>query len=86
MKSILIIEDNEDIRELERDYLEAEGFAVDLAADGRQGLAAALAAAPSERAPHAPYDLVVLDLMLPGLGGFAEAGGHRQDPRPRPRR
>ena len=71
MKSILIIEDNEDIRELERDYLEAEGFAVDLAADGRQGLAAALAAAPLERAPHAPYDLIVLDLMLPGLDGFS---------------
>ena len=77
MKSILIIEDNEDIRELERDYLEAEGFAVDLAADGRQGLAAALAAAPSERAPHAPYDLVVLDLMLPGIDGFAVCRGIR---------
>lgn len=71
MKSILIIEDNEDIRELERDYLEAEGFTVDLAADGRQGLAAALAAAPAERAPHAPYGLIVLDLMLPGLDGFS---------------
>ena len=77
MKSILIIEDNEDIRELERDYLEAEGFAVDLAADGRQGLAAALAAAPSGRAPHAPYDLVVLDLMLPGIDGFAVCRGIR---------
>lgn len=77
MKSILIIEDNEDIRELERDYLEAEGFAVDLAADGRQGLAAALAAAPSECAPHAPYDLVVLDLMLPGIDGFAVCRGIR---------
>ena len=43
MKSILIIEDNEDIRELERDYLEAEGFAADLAAEGKQGLRMALA-------------------------------------------
>ena len=71
MKSILIIEDNEDIRELERDYLEAEGFVVDLAADGRQGLAAALAEAPFAGAPHAPYGLIVLDLMLPGLDGFS---------------
>lgn len=71
MKSILIIEDNEDIRELERDYLEAEGFAVDLAADGRQGLRAALAEEPFAGALHAPYDLIVLDLMLPGLDGFS---------------
>ncbi len=71
MKSILIIEDNEDIRELERDYLEAEGFAVDLAADGRQGLRAALAEEPFAGAPHAPYALIVLDLMLPGLDGFS---------------
>ncbi|NMD99050.1 response regulator transcription factor [Selenomonas bovis] len=71
MKSILIIEDNEDIRELERDYLEAEGFAVDLAADGRQGLRAALAEEPFAGALHAPYALIVLDLMLPGLDGFS---------------
>ncbi len=71
MKSILIIEDNEDIRELERDYLEAEGFAADLAAEGKQGLRMALAQAPSPEAPHAPYDLIVLDLMLPGLDGFS---------------
>lgn len=71
MKSILIIEDNEDIRELERDYLEAEGFAVDLAGDGERGIVAALAAAPTAAAPHAPYDLIVLDLMLPGVDGFA---------------
>ena len=71
MKSILIIEDNEDIRELERDYLEAEGFAVDLAADGRQGLRAALAEEPFAGALHAPYDLIVLDLMLPELDGFS---------------
>ncbi|WP_288312544.1 response regulator transcription factor [uncultured Selenomonas sp.] len=71
MKSILIIEDNEDIRELERDYLEAEGFAVDLAADGRRGLEAALAEEPADGAPHAPYALIVLDLMLPGLDGFS---------------
>ena len=71
MKSILIIEDNEDIRELERDYLEAEGFAADLAAEGKQGLRMALAQGPSPEAPHAPYDLIVLDLMLPGLDGFS---------------
>ena len=71
MKSILLIEDNQDIRELERDYLEASGFAVDMQADGRQGLAAALTEKAADSAPHAPYALIVLDLMLPGMDGFA---------------
>lgn len=42
MSKILIVEDDEDIAELERDYLEASGFDTALAADGRKGLSLAL--------------------------------------------
>lgn len=62
MKKILTIEDNREIAEMERDFLEAADFAVTIAADGEQGLAELTAA-------H--YDLVLLDLMLPGRDGFA---------------
>ncbi len=61
MKRLLIIEDDRTIAELERDYLEADGFAVDLAGDGVEGL---------RRAAERTYDLVLLDLMLPGTSGF----------------
>ncbi len=60
-KRILIVEDEESIAELERDYLELSGFSVDLKSDGNEGLKAAL---------ETPYDLIILDLMLPGLDGF----------------
>ncbi|MCH4179481.1 MAG: response regulator transcription factor [Megasphaera sp.] len=61
MKKILIIEDNTDITELERDYLEASDFTVDAAADGVTGL---------EKALSEPYDLILLDIMLPRMDGF----------------
>ncbi|HBT79167.1 MAG TPA: DNA-binding response regulator, partial [Selenomonas sp.] len=57
MKKILIVEDDIDIAELERDYFEAAGFAATIETDGRRGQEAALTGG---------YDLVVLDLMLPG--------------------
>lgn len=60
-KRILIVEDEESIAELERDYLELSGFSVDLKSDGNEGLKAAL---------ETPYDLIILDLMLPSLDGF----------------
>jgi two-component system alkaline phosphatase synthesis response regulator PhoP len=60
MKRILIIEDDRDIAELVRRYLEKAGFAVDFNASGREGLAALTARPP---------DLLVLDLMLPHMGG-----------------
>lgn len=59
--TILIIEDEESIAELMRDYLEVNGFASDIAADGNEGL---------EKALSNPYDLILLDLMLPGIDGF----------------
>ncbi len=58
---ILVVEDDSALAELVRDYLEAEGFAVQLQSDGRQALEAALTGR---------HDLILLDLMLPGLGGF----------------
>ena len=61
MKRILIIEDEESIAELEKDYLELSGFEVEIENDGETGLSKALAE---------EYDLFILDLMLPGVDGF----------------
>ena len=61
MQKILIVEDDQDIAELERDYLEANGFAVEIAGDGLTGEKAAL---------DEKVNLVLLDIMLPGLDGF----------------
>ncbi len=60
-KKILIVEDEESIAELERDYLELSGFLVDIEADGEQG---------ARRALEQDYALLILDLMLPGKDGF----------------
>lgn len=61
MSRILIVEDENAIAELEKDYLELSGFEVEVANDGKLGLDKALAE---------DYDLVILDLMLPGVDGF----------------
>lgn len=61
MSKILIIEDEEAIAELEKDYLELSGFEVEVANDGQTGLKKAL---------EEEYDLIILDLMLPGVDGF----------------
>lgn len=61
MKRILIIEDNKEITELERDYLEANDFEVDIAEDGVTGLEKALAD---------ECNLILLDIMLPRMDGF----------------
>lgn len=61
MSKILIIEDEESIAELERDYLKISGYDVDICANGDEGLYKAL---------KGDYDLVVLDIMLPGTDGF----------------
>ena len=61
MSRILIVEDEESIAELERDYLELAGFEVETTADGEDGLARAL---------NEKFDLLILDLMLPGVDGF----------------
>lgn len=61
MARILIIEDETAIAELERDYLELSGYEVTIAEDGIKGKKAAL---------EEDFNLVVLDLMLPGSDGF----------------
>ena len=61
MSRILIIEDEEAIADLEKDYLELSGFEVEISTDGRTGL---------ERALGEDFELVILDLMLPGVDGF----------------
>ena len=61
MSRILIVEDEESIAELEKDYLELSGFEVEVANDGDSGL---------EKALQEEYDLLILDLMLPGVDGF----------------
>ena len=61
MSRILIVEDEETIADLERDYLELSGFEVEVANDGETGL---------EKALTDQFDLVILDLMLPGVDGF----------------
>ncbi len=61
MSKILIIEDEESIAELEKDYLELSGFEVHIETSGDEGLREAL---------NQEYDLFILDLMLPGVDGF----------------
>lgn len=60
-KKLLIVEDEITIAELEKDYLELSGFVVEVANDGNTGLKQAL---------EEDYDLIILDLMLPGVDGF----------------
>ena len=61
MSRILIIEDEEAIADLEKDYLELSDFTVEIASDGIEG---------EKKALSEDYDLIVLDLMLPGKDGF----------------
>ncbi|MBE5869511.1 MAG: response regulator transcription factor [Lachnospiraceae bacterium] len=61
MSRILIVEDEVAIADLEKDYLELSDFEVDIENDGLAGLQAAL---------NRDYDLIILDLMLPGMDGF----------------
>ena len=61
MTNILIIEDEIAIAELEKDYLELAGFQVTMINEGNKGLTEAL---------EGDYQLIILDLMLPGLDGF----------------
>jgi two-component system response regulator CpxR len=58
---VLIVDDDEKLARLLHDYLEPFGYQVDIAPDGRQGLAMAL---------EGDYAAVILDIMLPGLNGL----------------
>ncbi len=61
MKKILIIEDDSSIAELERDYMEINGYSVDIEVSGDTGLRTAL---------NGDYALIILDVMLPKVDGF----------------
>jgi DNA-binding response OmpR family regulator len=72
-RTILIAEDDENVAQLLAFVLAREGFAVELAADGR--------AAEEFVATHPPVAAVVLDINLPYRDGFQTAGAIRADPR-----
>lgn len=61
MKKILIVEDDAAIAAIERDYLEIDHFEVEIASNGLEGL---------NRGLSGEFDLILLDLMLPGMDGF----------------
>jgi len=70
MRKILVVEDDLLIADLERDYLEASEYEVELAADGFEGL---------KMAKEKDYDLILLDVMLPGINGFEICRELRKD-------
>lgn len=61
MSKVLVVEDDELIADLERDYLEANGFQVKVAYDGNMG---------EKLAAQSDYAAILLDVMLPGKSGF----------------
>lgn len=70
MKKILIVEDDANILQLEKDYLEANKFEVESATDGETGLKMAL---------EGDFNLIILDIMLPKLDGFQVCKAIRQE-------
>ena len=60
-KKILIIEDDESIAEIQKDYLEMSGYSVDCAYDGESGI---------QKYISGQYSLIILDLMIPKMNGF----------------
>ena len=69
---ILVIEDNRDILANVLDYLQLKGYSVDCAQDGLSGL---------HLATTVYYDLIVLDIMLPGVDGYQVCKRLREDAR-----
>jgi len=69
-KKILIVEDEVSIAELERDYLEISGYAVELVHSGQKAMT---------MIRSNPYDLIILDLMLPEIDGFSIIKAVRND-------
>jgi len=61
MAKILIIEDDKNIADLEKDYLEINGYETKVIADGLEGV---------KEAKTKAYDLIIIDLMLPTINGF----------------
>ncbi len=72
MKKILVVDDEENIRCLYKEELEEDGFTVELAKNGEEAL---------EKITREQPDLVLLDLEMPGLDGYAVLRRVRQDTR-----
>ena len=70
MKTILVADDKASVRNLVRDYLEAEGFRAVIAADGREALYAAR---------HEKPDLILLDIMMPEMSGYDFIKAYRKE-------
>jgi len=70
-RHVLVVDDDADIRETLADVLEVAGFVVTLAANGREAL---------ERLRARPFDLVVLDLMMPVMTGWEFREEQLRDP------
>ena len=75
-KLVLVVDDDDSVREMLEFIVKKEGFRVETAADGEEGIAKAEKLSP---------DLIVLDLMLPRYGGFEllrrlQAGEHKKIP------
>lgn len=71
IKTVLIVDDDENLRTVLTDKLEASGFTVDKAMDGEQGLAKALKQHP---------DVILLDVMMPKMNGWETLDALRADP------
>jgi signal transduction histidine kinase/DNA-binding response OmpR family regulator len=70
-RRVLVVDDDADVRELMARYLSREGFAVECAASGPEGLAAAAARKP---------DVITLDVLMPGMDGWAVMAALKSDP------
>jgi len=66
------VDDSRPTRDIERDILEAEGYKVDVAADGSEALAAA---------KNSQYDLICTDIVMPNMDGFMLAENIRKNDR-----
>ncbi|NOH02805.1 MAG: response regulator [Chloroflexi bacterium] len=70
MQTILVADDKANVRNLVREYLEAEGFHVVIAANGREALYAAR---------HEKPDLILLDIMMPEMSGYDFIKAYRKE-------
>ena len=69
-KTILVVDDKKELRVMVKSYLEEEGFRVVMAADGQEALYVAR---------HEKPDLIILDLMMPNMGGYEFLRVHRRE-------
>lgn len=69
-KTILVVDDKKELRVMVKTYLEEEGFRVVMAGDGQEAL---------YMARHEKPDLIILDLMMPQMGGYEFLRAHRRE-------